>query len=104
MSKYTKNPKSVYFRGEKWKVDKVIRPTKYDCYLLCSMQSAHEGHEDRTIPVYICVIDVHNDTFVPVNPKTTKLIQELENLEERKKSIENEIDEIWLNQFGDNWS
>ncbi len=73
----TKKPKPTKFiwlvhtnwhgrvNAEKWKVEKVLRPTKYDTYLLVSQVDKERVHDDKThtVPVLMHLIDCDNDTF-----------------------------------------
>ena len=91
--------KHVWVDDEKWKVEKVISPTKYDDYLLLSRVRDEEIHEDgKTEPVDMCLIDCHNYEFYPDNPRVRKIMKERQ--EERTKKREGDtLDNLWMQFF-----
>jgi hypothetical protein len=81
--------KEVYTEyRELWKVEQVIRPNKYDCYVLCSMESETTEHEDGTMQVYMYLFDYNNDILYPVDDANAKYFGDKACLEEARKALE----------------
>lgn len=58
----SKLTKHVWFQRERYKVEQVISPNKYDDYLLLSIKNKNEVHDNgKTTPVYMCIADIGND-------------------------------------------
>lgn len=90
---------------EKWKVEKVISPTKYDDYLLLSKERDTEIHEDgKTIPIDMWLLDVANVEFYPDTPAVRKIIKGLQESAAKindAKKIGEPLSQIWLSMFPD---
>jgi hypothetical protein len=78
--------KYVWYDGEKWKVEKLFSPTKFDNFLLLSMEdSTHIHEDDKTIPVRMQLIDVENETFYWDTLETRKIMKQFNSLEEEHR-------------------
>jgi len=84
-----------------WKVERVISPTKYDDYILLSRESETTVHEDGTIPIYMTLIDVHNDEFYPNTKEVRDIMKERQKCRERKMYEDDPLTNIWLSMFHD---
>ena len=92
--------KEIYIEDSTWKVEQVIRPNKFDCYLLCSANVENQVHSDgKTMPTLMTVVDVNNDEFVRKNTKTERLHDKLDHYRESVKELEDEIGDIWMDSF-----
>jgi hypothetical protein len=80
----------------KWTVIKVLQKTECNGYLLCECKDETGVYEDGTPVVHVTVFDLGDDTLIPDNPKTRKLIIECEGHEKRRKELIKRINEEWL--------
>lgn len=92
--------KEIFFDDSRWKVEGVLTPNKGDVWLLVSQLSDTTAHEDGAGLVYYAVIDVFNETFVPVTPQTTPLLQKRNQAEKQIKDIDEKLDDIWSEFLG----
>jgi hypothetical protein len=89
----------IWYDNVLWKLEKVISPTKYDDYLLLSIKSETQCHEDGTTPVEMILIDCHNNEFYPNTPEVKRI------MESRIQKVEKESDKIHKQNviLGDSW-
>lgn len=87
--------KKVIYQKEVWKIEKIISPSKYEDYLLLSMEGEN-AFDSKTVETYMLLIDCHDEEFCPYNNKTKKLIEEIEKLRVKRAKLEKSLSEIWL--------
>ena len=92
--------KYIWYSDQKWKVEQVFSPTLHDDYILVSRLNDSTIHiDDKTTPVDMLLINVHDDPFYCVTPRTTQLYAQLKNIRGGTRSkvnaIHEELDEIW---------
>jgi hypothetical protein len=94
--------KYVWFENEKWKVEQIIQPTKFDCYLLISQNQTMMTHADqKTTPIYITIVDIHNDVFYPDTKQVRELIERQKWYTHRVQSMNKKLQNIWLDTVKD---
>jgi len=99
--KKLKLTKYIWFENEKWKVEKILRPTKFDFYLLLSRKETGSIHEDdKTIPTTMILIDANNDTFYPDTEHVRNLLEQYNqinnDLQQRERKLRDELTHSWL--------
>jgi hypothetical protein len=76
-----KVPNLIWYNDYKYKVIKYYEPTKFDGYLLCIRKVDGMIHRDeKTEPIEMILLDIHNDEFYPCTKKNDKLVKDLKEL------------------------
>jgi hypothetical protein len=99
--KKPKITKYIWIQNARWKVEQIIRPTKFDCYLLLSRKEHDSIHEDsKTTPIYMILIDANNDTFYPDTKQVRDLIRKYNctfvDLQKKERELDRKLQECWL--------
>jgi hypothetical protein len=92
----------VWYDGKKWKVIKHYQPTKFDEYLLILRKEDGLTHADqKTIPIEMVLLDIHNDEFYPSTKRIDKIVKELKELKKKHKKDIYDLVEVLKNSWID---
>jgi hypothetical protein len=87
--------KKVWAFNQLWDIVNVLRPNKYDTYILVQ-RFDNTVHEGGVRHVEMNIIDVGNDIFVFDSPQVQKLMNMKKSHETKLKQFDEHITEIWL--------
>ncbi len=91
--------KYVWYASKKWEIIKTFSPTKFDTYILISRKDDESIHIDnKTTPILMCLVDIHNDEFYPDIPKVRSFMSKIKNQNNDLELLENKLKDIWLHQ------
>lgn len=87
-----------------WTVKKILRPTKFDTYLLIQRVDKDHFHndpnddEEKTVdPILMLLLDTGNDEFFTYNKKNLKLIKRQIKHKQKEESTNDLLTSDWLN-------
>lgn len=92
--------KHIWLNGEKWKVEQVISPTKFDDFLLVSRKRTNVIHIDgKTTPIDMYLIDLHNEECHPDTKKIRDIYhsinKERKELDKKLKRFQDKLSRSW---------
>ncbi len=94
--------KKLWLNGELWDVVQVLRPTKYDVYILVQRKRIDQIHcETKVNPINMRLIDCGNDVFYPDTKEVRELLEKINyhtNYCDAPKRI---LEDMWLNLVND---
>jgi len=108
LSKYAKKAlksgKKVWVQNGPWdgtpellKIEQVIKPNKFDCYLVVSSKRSDNIYDDgKTIPIDMILLDVNNDEFYPDTKEVGNIMNKIDKTITEKCDLESKLDNIWL--------
>lgn len=96
-------PQWVWYQDDWWQVVSVIRPTKYDEYILVQRRYGISAHEDGSTPIEMALISAQEEHFVWDGPKARSFIGRLQAAQQKRRKAEAGIQErltaLWLAAF-----
>lgn len=93
--------KYVWFQEKLWKVNSKLSPTPFDDYLLLSRKDKDQIHMDnKTHPVRLVLVDVHNQEVYPDVPEIRSYMDKMKNLNEKRDKIKANIGKYWYGDEG----
>jgi len=115
LSKYAKKAlksgKKVWVQNGPWdgtpellKIEQVIKPNKFDCYLVVSSKREDNIHEDeKTVPIDMIMLDIGDDEFYPDTKEVGIIMGKINKLRHEENNLTGKLNDIWLNTwFEDN--
>jgi hypothetical protein len=89
----------VWYDDELYDVKKIFRPTRHDMYLLCQRKEIGSVHmDDKTTPIEMILLDVHNDMFMIDSRKSREMVKQKREFALNKAKVKREENatSIWL--------